>query len=64
MKVVIDYLPYFKLYYDYCKNYNAAVKLFEYYEKTNDQFKETLSNIYKSNVLRGLDANSFIVKPV
>lgn len=64
MKVVIEFLPYFKLYYDYCKTYDSAAKLLDHYEKNSKVFQQKVVEIKNSNVLRGLDMNSFIVKPI
>ncbi|KAM3130638.1 hypothetical protein pb186bvf_017230 [Paramecium bursaria] len=63
MGKIIPYLDGFKVYYDYCNEFKQSSKTIEQYEK-DKQYATLMQQLRKSNVLRGLDIHSFLVKPV
>ena len=60
----ISVAPYFKLYASYCKNYTTALETAQRYATKSDGFAEFLKSQSSRQESRGLQLESFLIKPV
>lgn len=64
IQTLLEFAPYFKLYFDYCNNYMNMLGYLEKWKKTNQKFKAYVQETEKKSELRGMEIVSFLVKPV
>lgn len=54
----------FRIYFTYCSKFQQSNKLYERMKGTNQAFKEFMHDLRVRNVLKGLDLQDLLVKPV
>jgi hypothetical protein len=64
MLIITEYAPYFKMYFEYCNNYNNLIAIITKLKKENPKFLARIAELEKKPELRRLEIFSFLVKPI
>lgn len=59
-----NHIEHFKVYFTYCNGYSLAAKLLVETLRNNQALTDFLANLRRANVLRGMNLDDFLVKPV
>lgn len=62
--VLLEYAPYFKMYFEYCNNYTNLMAIITRLKSKNEKFSVRIADIEKKSELRRMEIFSFFVKPI
>ena len=62
--VLVEYVPYFKMYFEYCNNYTNLIAILTKFKSQNPKFLPRIAEIEKKPELRRMEIFSFLVKPI
>jgi RhoGEF domain len=54
----------FSIYFDYCNGYTESSKILGTLAHDNHEFEALMGEVRRSNVMRGMNLDDFLVKPV
>jgi hypothetical protein len=54
----------FSIYFDYCNGYTESTKILQQVQTEFKEFESLLGEVRRSNVMRGMNLDDFLVKPV